>query len=147
MPNLKRPDKIKCDVVKVPAGLVFSERIGRTGSLYMDKLNEALASGSVIQIVEKDTYLRHQLKKAADKLKVKLVFAAAQGYIYIKPIAIEGESKRLLVLLREPRTVAYLQTKKLELHLENTLTQFMSDGLAHLVKGAWVLTEKGLDAL
>lgn len=144
---MKRPDKVKFDVVKIPAGLTFCEGVGRSDSIYVRKLNEALSSGGVIQITDKDAYLRSQLKMAAKKLKVKLVYATAGGFVYVKPIAIEGELKRLLLLLREPRKLAWLQTQKLELHLENSLADIARDGLAHMHKEAWVLTEKGLDTL
>jgi hypothetical protein len=91
--------------------------------------------------------MRHQLKKTAAKLNVKLVYALDGDFLYIKPIAVDGDLKRLLLLLREPRTVNELMAKKLELHLQNSLSKLAADGLAHLYKEKWVLTEKGLNTL
>jgi hypothetical protein len=145
--NVKRPDKIKLDLCEAPPGLMFTEFIGRKDSVYVRKITEALSSASVISIAAADTYLRMQFQKAAKKLKMKLVFAQAGDLLYIKPIVIEGELKRLLLLLREPRTLVELQTKKLELHLENSLSGLAKDGLAHFQKDKWKLTEKGMDAL
>lgn len=145
---MKRPLKVKLEVVKPPANLHFSDSVGQRGvSIYIAKLSEALNSGGAVQIKSDDSYMRFQLRAAAVKLKVKLVYALDGEHLYIKPLAIEGEQKRLMILLREPRTVAELQTKKLELHLENSLADFARQGLAHLHKNNWVLTEKGLDAL
>lgn len=146
---MKRPVKIKLDVVKtIPAGLVFVDSLfGSRGSVYVAKLTEALGCGGVVQITVGDAYVKSQLAQAAKKMKVKLVFAVQGEYVYIKPVAVEGEQRRLLLLLREPRTLAELDGKKLELNLGNSLAQFVKDGIAHEVKGKWVLTERGMDAL
>lgn len=143
----KRPDKIKLDVVKAPQGLMFTEFIGRKDSVYVSKLTEALNSASVIAITASDMYFRQQLQNAAKKLKVKLVFAKQGELLYVKPIAVDGELRRLILLLREPRALVELQAKKLELHLENSLAGLAKDGLAHFRKEKWQLTEKGLDTL
>lgn len=145
---MKRPIKIKLEVVKIPPGLHFSDSIGQRGvSIYVAKLSEALNSGGAIQVKADDGYMKTQLRMAAGKLKVKLVYALDGDSLYIKPLAIEGELKRLMVLLREPRSVPELQAKKFELHLSNTLADLASQTLAHLHKDKWVLTEKGMDAL
>ena len=88
-----------------------------------------------------------QFQTAAKKLKVKLVYATDNGHLWIKPIAIEGALKSLMLWLREPRTLVELEAKKFELHLLNSLDGLKKDGLAHLAKNGWVLTEKGMDAL
>ena len=144
---MKRASKVKLEVVKIPAGLVFVERLRGKESIYVRKLQEALASGSVVQISAGDAYMRSQLSQAAKKIKARLVFAAHGEFEYVKPLIVEGEAQRLMILLREPRTFAELEAKKLELHLTNTLADFAKNGLAHEHRGKWVLTEKGLDAL
>ena len=144
---MPRPAKVTISVEKPPTQLTFHESLGRRGSVYVRKLAEALQSGACVKIVAGDAYLKSQFSTAAKKLKVKLVFASDNGYLWIKPIAIEGELKRLMTWLREPRTVVELEAKKFELHLLNSLAQLKSDGLAHLSKNGWVLTEKGLDTL
>ena len=144
---MKRPSKVKLEVVKIPAGLVFAERVGVGNSIYVQKLQQALGTGSVIQIAAGDSYMRSQLRTAAKKIKARLVFAVSGEFEYVKPLIVEGEAQRLMVLLRAPRTLAELESKKFELHLSHTLADFAKNGLAHEHNGKWVLTEKGLDAL
>ena len=142
-----RPSKVVMAVEKPPTALIFHESLGRRDSLYTKKLSEALQSGSCVKIVAGDAYLKSQFATAAKKLKVRLVFASDSGHLWIKPIAVEGELKRLVTWLREPRTVVELEGKRFELHLLNSLDQLKRDGLAHLGKQGWVLTEKGMDVL
>ncbi len=145
---MKLATKVKLEVVKPAAHLHFSDNIGRRGiSIYVLKLTEALNKGDCVQIMQDDGYMRTQLKIAAKKLNLKLVYALDDGFLYVKPLAVDGEQKRLLLLLREPRSENELMGKKLELHLKNTLTQLAADGLAHVHKEKWVLTERGMDAL
>ncbi|HXI38524.1 MAG TPA: hypothetical protein VNH83_01030, partial [Bryobacteraceae bacterium] len=121
---------------------------GKRGiSIYTQKLTEALNTGGVVQIMVTDAYMKHQIKSTAKKLGLKLVYALADDFLYIKPIALDGEQKRLLLLLREPRTENELKAKGLELHLKDTLSQLAGSGLAHILRDKWVLTEKGMDAL
>ena len=145
---MKRPNKTKFEVVRtMPPGLVFLDEICGKGSIYVTKLNEALTSGDAVQITAGDAYMKQQLKMAAKKLKVKLVYAIQDDSLFVKPVAIDGERKRLMLLLREPRSISELEAKKLELHLNDTLASFNKDGLAHLHRDKWVLIERGLDAI
>lgn len=143
----KRPSKVKLEIVAPPSHLKFVDSIGHGTSVYIQKLLEALNAGRAIQIVASDHYMRSQLRQAAVKLKLKLLYALDGDALYVKPVQIEGELKRLVLLLRERRTLAELQSKKLELHLDNSLTQLAKDGIAHAIGDKWVLTEKGLDTL
>jgi hypothetical protein len=145
----KRPDKTKLEVVKPPAGITFVDALVRGGrvSVYQQRITEALSTSGCVQIVVKDNYALMQLRKAAKALKVKLVYAISGEAMYIKPIAIEGEKQRLILLLRESRTLNYLRGKKLELHLENTLAELAKDGLAMVKGDEWRLTLKGMDLL
>lgn len=144
---MKRPSKVKLEVMKAPPNLIFTETMGRTDSVYVRKLQEAIQSGSVIQIANGDSYMKLQLRAAAKKISAKLLYAESGEFIYVKAVIVEGEAKRLMLLLREGRTFAELQSKKLELHLANALNGFVKDGLAHEHRGKWVLTEKGMDAV
>jgi hypothetical protein len=149
---MKRGAKVKLEVVKPPLTLHFSDSVGTRGiSVYVTKLSEALNQGGAVQIDAEDAYMKHQLRGAAKKLGLRLVYALADGFLYVKPLVIEGDRKRLLLLLREPRTMNELHAAKFELHLPNTLTELEKQGLAHVrVKGnveKWTLTEKGMDAL
>lgn len=146
--SYKRPSKIVMQIEAPPTALVFHESLGRRDSVYVQRLSEALQSCKAVKIVASDTYLKSQFSQAAKKLKVKLVFATDNGHLWIKPIAIEGELKRLMTWLREPRTLGELESKRFELHLANSLDRLKKDGLAMNNKdGRWLLTSKGLEAL
>jgi len=145
---VKRATKVKLEVVKAVAHLHFSETVGQRGiSIYTLKLSEALNSGGAVQIMAADAYMKHQLKATAKKLNLKLVYALEGEFLYVKPIAVDGDMKKLMLMLREPRTENELAAKKYELHLKNALAKLAADGLAHLYREKWVLTEKGLDTL
>jgi hypothetical protein len=145
---MKRADKVKFKVIIPAANLHFSDSVGTRGiSIYTKAISEALNTGGAVQIMSGDAYMKQQLKKAAEKLSLKLVYALEGEYLYVKPLVVEGEQKRLMLLLREPRTENELMAKKLELHLPNTLKKLAADGLAHLHKEKWVLTERGMDVL
>src|SRR5271155_739340 len=144
---MKRPNKIKLEVVKAPSDLHFSDSLGKRGiSIYVEKLSEALNSGGVVQIAKDDTYMRTQLKNSAKKLGLRLVYALAEDFVYVKPIAVDGDRKRLLLLLREKRTLNELRAATLQLDLNSTLAEFRKQGIAHVVQtkngvDTWVLTD------
>lgn len=141
-----RPNKVTFEVVKPHLGLHFVESVGSKGtSIYITKVIEALNTGSAIKINVADSYLKNQIRATAKKLKFRLVYALEGDFLYMKPLKIEGEQERLILLLREPRTLDELKGKNLELHLANSLGDLAKNGLAHLNKGKWVLTEKGFD--
>jgi hypothetical protein len=145
---MKRATKVKLEVIKPAAHLHFSDSVGQRGiSIYTQKLSEALNTGGVVQIMAGDAYMKHQLRKSAEKLNLKLVYALDGDFLYVKPLAVDGDLKRLMLLLREPRSENELMSKKLELHLKNALSKLAADGLAQFHKEKWTLTEKGLDAL
>jgi hypothetical protein len=148
MAGLKRAVKEKLEVVKPASNLHFSDSIGqRAVSVYTKALTEALNTGGAVVIMLADAYMKHQLKASAKKLGVRLVFAIDGDKLYVKPLVVEGDIKRLMLFLREPRTENELMGKKLELHLKNTLAKLAQDGVAHFYRDKWVLTEKGLGAL
>lgn len=145
---MKRATKVKLEVVKPASHLRFVDSLGQRGvSIYVKAITEALNTDSAVKIMADDAYMRFQLKAAAKKLSVKLLFALDAEHLYVKPMMVEGENKRLMLLLREPRTENELMSKKLELHLPNTLKKLAADGLAHVHREKWVLTEKGMDAI
>lgn len=145
---MKRPAKPKLDVVKPPAAIKFVETLGwGKGSVYALKLTEALNADACVLIKNDDAYMKHQLRVAAKKMKLRLVYGLSGDDLYIKPIMLDGELKRLMLWLREPRTVLELESKKLELDLQKALQQLARDGTAQVVKDKWVLTEKGQKVL
>jgi hypothetical protein len=144
---MKRPTKVKLEVGTPPASVRFSDSSYTAGSVYVQKLQEALNSDKAVKITTTDSYMRNQLRQAATKLKVKLLFANDGEFQWVKPVAVEGELKRLMLWLREPRTVAELEGKKFELHLSNSLQQLAKDSLAVFAKEKWALTDKGQKAV
>ena len=144
---MKRPDRIKFNLVKPPSGLIFQEALRGTGSVYVSKLQEALSGDSVIEILASDKYLHAQLKAAAKKAKIKLVFATQGDRLYIKPVVPGEDEKRLLILLREPRTMNELRGMKFEMDIGATVAKLRADGIAHVVREKWVLTDKGTQLL
>jgi len=144
---MKRPEKIKFHLVKAPADVIWQEDLFRRDSVYANKLQEALNSNQCIEVADEDKYMLHQLKKAAEKLKVRLVYGRSGDSILVKPIQPSDQEKRLILLLREPRTLNDLAGAKLELHLTDTLQRMASHGTAQEIRGKWVLTEKGMDLL
>ncbi len=145
---MKRGERVKLEVVKPSSHLKFVDSLGRRGvSVYVLKLTEALNSDSVVQIDAGDAYMKHQLTMAAKKIQVKLLYALEGKSLFIKPVLLDGEMKRLMLWLREPRTPAELESKKFELHLSNSLASLARDAMAHCVKDKWVLTDKGKAAI
>jgi len=146
MAPAKRPDKIKFELVKPASGLVFIDSL-RQDSVYVSKLLEAVNSDQVIKVLADDKYLLTQLKTAGKKMHLRLVYAKDSTCVYVKPIKATDQEERLILLLREPRTVDELKAKKLELHVEDTLHRLAKQGTAHLYRGKWVLTEAGMDMI
>ena len=144
---VKKLSKTKMEVVKPPSHLFFKDSLSRRDSIYTNKLTEAVNTDSVILVLAADKYVQTQFKNAAKKLSLRLVFAEDGENVYIKPLAMTTDQKRLMLLLREPRTLAELQGSRLELHLPNTLADFAAKGIAHIVKDKWVLTPKGVRSL
>lgn len=141
---MKRPEKVSFKLVRPTSTMIFNESLGKA-SIYVAKLNEAVNSDHVIQVAEGDTYMLQQLRAAAKKIPLRLVFAKDNGCVFVKPIRQSGEEDRLVALLREPRTVDELRAKRLELDIEGALQRLARGGFAHIFKGKWVLTESGMD--
>lgn len=151
---MKRPAKVKMQLVAAAkvSHLTFSDALGGRKSVYKDILVQACQSGQAIEITDGDSYALIQFKVTAKKLKLRLLYAKSEGSLYIKAVRIEGEVHRLFLLLREPRSVAELEGKKLELDLRTTLSEQTNTGLVKAVVGKdkterYVLTEAGLKAM
>lgn len=146
---MNRASKIKLQVAKPPTNLHFSDSLGKRGvSVYVRTLTEALNSGGAVQIAADDQYMRNQIRMAAKKLSLRLAYALDGDVMWIKPLAMDDQEKRLLLLLREPRSLSELEAAKLELHLRNTLARLAKDNVAHVVMRngieKWLLTSVGL---
>lgn len=146
----KRPDKIKLEVGRPPSALKFTDNLGegkRGVSLYAMKLLEALNIDGAIKIKLDDSYMRAQLRARAKKLCLKLLFSPDGEFLWVKPIRVDGQAKRLLLYLREPRTRPELETirakQQIEIDLEAELERQLKDGVIEINHGAFRLTAKG----
>lgn len=143
---MKRGTKVKLEVAKPPSALKFSENLlgGRGISIYAAKLSEAISADAAIRVMADDHYMRHQLRAQAKKMKLRLVFAIEGEYLWVRPLLVEGEQKRLLLWLREPRTLNELHAKGLELDIDSELQRLVRAGLVVLQKGQYHLTGEGM---
>ena len=134
-------------IVKPPADLVFTDRLSLATSIYAEKLSQALSSQSAISIPKADFYVRTQFVQAGKKLHLRLLFAIKGETLFIKPAAPSIDENRLVLLLREPRTVPFLEQQKLDIDLKTSLARLLSELKVHQKGDKWVLTEKGFDSL
>ena len=146
----KRPAKIVMRSVKLstlPNTIVFSESLGGRASIYRDKLTQAVQNDEVIVIRSDDKYLLTMFKTVARKLSLKLAFATNGDEMFIKPMKVEGDQARLMLLLREPRTKAELEAKGLEVNLDAELRDGIKRGLIAERTGRFNLTEAGRETI
>ena len=139
-------------IVAPPADLIFAEQKRCQRSIYQDKLQDALSAGHVIQVRADDISTISQFKTKAKKLSIKLVFAWHGEFIYIKPLQMTEDMRKLMLLLREPRTENSLRAAKLGLNLDSVLERLVEDGMARQIKtgvhaNSWHATDKGLETL
>jgi hypothetical protein len=147
MKNLSK-QKLQLTPLVQLAKLTFSEQLGRAHSTYRDHLVQALQGNMAVTILSANKYMLQQFKNAAKKLKLRLVFAVDGDNLHIKPMRLEGEGKRLLLLLREPRTLSELKSKGLECDLDTELKIALGRGVVKEAgKGRYQCTEAGLKLL
>ncbi len=134
-------------VVPSPAHATFAENL--PGKLkygqYQEALYRAAKLDQVIEIEAADKYVLAQLRESSRKLKLALTYATDGKKIWVRPANNEVERKRLMLILRDRRTLAFLESQKLAINLKHELDALAERKLAHEVKGAWVLTERGMD--
>lgn len=130
---------------EVSSHIVFRRNSARH-SVFADALNRIAAKpGSALKI---GTNLLQSVKNAAKKLGVDLVFGEDGADILVRIVILSESQRRLFLLLREPRTIDELKTKKLELSVEDELGRLSSQGLVKLDKrGNWQLTASGVERI
>ena len=143
MANPKKIEKVKLDVIKAPANLVFGENMFRKDSVYGMKLLEALRTDSVVRVMATDNYTIGQFRTRAKTLGLRLVFAKDDTYVYIRPIQLNEDHRKLLLLLREPRSMMELESKHLEMNLKAELDGYIAKGLIKVVAGKYAVTTQG----
>jgi hypothetical protein len=144
------PNKtFKCDMVALKSvdNLTFSASIGR-GGFWAEKvtaLRNDMESMLKLRFDDKSSLL--QLRQQAKKIGVSLLFARGGDFLYVRVWMPDESQKRLIILLREERTVPELKNKGLEVDLISQLERFAAAGHAQVKNGKWKLTQKGHDEL
>ena len=92
-------------IAAAPANVCFVDSLGSQRSTYVVRLQEAFLKGQCVRITAGDSYMLSQLRMAAKKSSLRLVYGVSPDSksIYVKPLKIEGAQKSLLLLLREVR--------------------------------------------
>ena len=101
----------------------------------------------LMKIGQDDASALMQLRKHAKACGLLLMFAKADGFLFVKGFIPSEEQQRLYLLLREPRTVDELKTKGLQMGLVGELQELQNRGHAQIHRGKWQLTEAGSAAL
>jgi hypothetical protein len=136
-----------CKVKDLPSSVFFSRSLLRP-SVYTEKLLEALAKPDMVIRISSAPAQIVQMRTAAKKLNLELLFARFENDVLVQIARDSEDQKRLLLLLRVPRSVDYLKAQKLELNLDFELDALSQRGLAKLNgKGEWGLTEAGSERL
>jgi len=150
MPAKKPQVNRQIKIIVPPPGAHFGEMPARTvgsGGIYLQALLQASKLDKVIAVESTDKYQMAQLREKAKKAKLALTFAVIGDTIYVKPTNNGAEVKRLMLLLRDKRSIVYLEAQKLQLDLKSTLADLSEKRLAHMIRDSWVLTEKGMDSV
>lgn len=139
----------KCEVVKLKdhRHLSFSSSLLR-GGYWAERLNELLSEpDNLLKLAEGDQSSLTQIRTVAKKRGVPLLFSKATGFVFIRAWVPSEDQSRMILLLRELRTVDEIRAAKVELNVEQELVTMSSRG--HVVKrgNKWQLTDKGTEDL
>ncbi len=140
----------KCEVVKakdVPDVLRFAATLGR-GGFWAQKINVLRGDpDAVLRIVADDQSSLTQLRTQAKKDGLTLLFARSGDDVYVRAFIPSEAINRLVLLLREPRTLNELRAAKLELNIEPELQTLIAHGHAQTRGGKYHLTDRGQEEL
>jgi len=142
------PPKLKIVKTKeLPSTLVFTRTLYRP-SPYVQKLQELSATPDAVLAIGDTTTQIMSVRKAAEKLGFDLLFSRNNGDVLVKIVSLSESQRRLLLLLREPRTLNDLRGASLELDIATELKDLAEAGTASLDKqGRWKLTPEGVARL
>lgn len=141
--------KFTCDLVADRGlSLIFTKTLSRQGS-WIQKLVELKASpGKLLRIRHDDQSSLTQIRRKARMVGMDLAFAREGDHVYIKYVELSEAHRRLMLYLREPRTLVELQAAKIaDLNLEPTLREMASEGVCGLIRSKWQLTDAGVEKL
>ena len=137
--------KFKCEPIKRSQypDLVFNATLGRRG-YWEEQINLLRGDPDVmLKLVGEDVSSVMQLRQRAKKAGVTLLFAREGDFVFVRAWLPSEDQSRLVLLLREARTVNELKSKGLEMNLEAELQSMASHGHAEYKGGKWKLTPKG----
>ena len=139
----------KCEVVKARdlPEVRFAATLGR-GGFWQDKIN--LLRGdpdAVLKINADDQSSLTQLRTKAKASGLTLLFARSDNFVYVRAFVPSEAQTRLVLLLREPRTINELRGAKLELNVESEVQTLIGRGHAQHRGGKYQLTDRGLEEL
>lgn len=137
--------KFVCEIVKVDSlkGLTFSRSLMRSG-FWTDKLRELAAiDGGVLKLARADVSSLTQIRAKAKAMNIELSFASDGDFVYIRLVHMSDEQAKLLLFVREARTINEIRAKGYQLNAEKELQAFASCGWVVLHAGKWTLTDQG----
>lgn len=139
----------KCEVVKVKdvPNVRFAATLGR-GGFWAQKINVLRGDPeAALKIQADDQSSLTQLRTQAKKDGLTLLFARDGDYVFVRAFVPSEALNRLVLLLREPRTMNELRTSKLELNLETEVQALIAHGHAQHRAGKYQLTDRGQEEL
>lgn len=135
----------KCEILapeKIPA-VTFSRTFNRM-AFWDRKLDDLIASdGGALALAETDSSSITQIRTKAKKRGLQLLVARSNGHVYVKLFMPSEDQRRLVLWLREPRTVDDLKARRLELDVTSELARMEVAGQAAKRNGKWQLTKEG----
>jgi hypothetical protein len=134
------------------AGVHFAPlpRAGRS-SVYLTNLLEAVNKGGAVAVpASRANYLVGQYRSFAVKAGIRLLFAHQGDQLLIKPMPATEDEKRLMLMLRSPRTYNEIESwkvrERVEISLKPTLERLREAGLVSMTNdGKWGCTALGQD--
>jgi hypothetical protein len=135
----------KCEVVKKREfpDLQFNASLGKRG--YWEQQVNLLRGDpdAMLKVRGDDPSSIMQLRKQAKDKGLSLLFAREGEFVFVCAYIPSEAQTRLVLLLREPRTVNEIRAKGLETDVESELQRMAQRGHATFKNGKWQLTEKG----
>jgi hypothetical protein len=129
-------------------------RSGRT-SQYLTNLLQAIDKGGAVAVpAQRGDYFISQYRKFALKSGIRLLFAQRGDQLLIKPMPASDEEKRLMLMLRSPRSLTEIEQWKatakppVEMEVRGTLGRLRDAGLVQMTTdGKWGCTALGQDGV
>lgn len=145
MPKPVTIKKFKCEPVKIStvSDLVFASTLNRRG--YWEEQINLLRGNpdTMLRIMADDASSLTQIRTRAKRSGLALLFARKDEFVFVRAWLPSEDQTRLVLLLREERTVNDLRGKGLTMNVEAELQALAAHGHAEFKGGKWRLTNKG----